>query len=224
LLLIGLDDAAAVRAMSAALGSPYDVSGAAHLPAALAAGWPGHLVGGHGGAVTALRVEGPAPSVSYRAGMLLRALEGFGARHGELDARNSALFWRTIRDVAPFTLDPQATSSPYVWRLSVPPAEGAAVAAALAERLPATYFYDWGGGLIWLALPPRVPNAGAGTIRAELARCGGHATLMRAPDDMRLAVPVFHPQPAALAALTRRVKESFDPNRVFNPGRMAPEV
>jgi glycolate oxidase FAD binding subunit len=221
LLLIGLDDDSAVAAMTAALGSVHDVSGAAHLPAQLAAGWPGHLVGGHGGAVTALRLEGPAPSVSYRAAALLRELQAFDARHGELDYRNSALFWRTIRDVAPFTLEPDAAANPYVWRLSVPPASGAEVVAALAARLPFTYFYDWGGGLIWAAVPPRVPNAGAGTFRAELGRFGGHATLMRAPDDMRLTVPVFHPQPEPLAALSRRVKESFDPNRIFNPGRFA---
>jgi glycolate oxidase FAD binding subunit len=224
LLLIGLDDETAVRAMSAALGSPNDVSGAAHLPAPVAAGWPGHLVGGHGGAVTALRLEGPGPSVSYRASALLRALRGFGARHGELDARNSALFWRTIRDVAPFTLEPDALGSAFVWRLSVPPMAGPAVVAALAERLPLTYFYDWGGGLIWAAVPARVPNAGAGTMRAELTRLGGHATLMRAPDELRLSVPVFQPQPEALAALSRRVKESFDPHRIFNPGRMAPDL
>jgi glycolate oxidase FAD binding subunit len=221
LLLIGLDDDTAIRAMAAAVGSSHDVSGAAHLPAPLAAGWPGHLVGGHGGAVTALRLEGPAPSVSYRATVLLRELKILGARHGELDVRNSLMFWRTIRDVAPFTLEPEAETSPYVWRLSVPPAAGAAVVAELAARLPITYFYDWGGGLIWAAVPPRVPNAGAGTFRAALAQVGGQATLMRAPDDMRLTVPVFQPQPEPLAALSRRVKESFDPQRILNPGRMA---
>jgi glycolate oxidase FAD binding subunit len=41
---------------------------------------------------------------------------------------------------------------------------------------------------------------------------------------MRLAVPVFEPQPAALAALARRVKDGFDPRRILNPGRMAPDL
>jgi glycolate oxidase FAD binding subunit len=148
-------------------------------------------------------------------------LRDFNAARDELDARHSLLFWRTIRDVAPFTLGPEAASSPSIWRVSTPPASGAAVAAAIGARLPLTYFYDWGGGLIWMAVPPRVPNAGAATIRAELARFGGHATLMRAPDDQRLAVPVFQPQPEPLAALSRRVKDSFDPHRILNPGRMA---
>ncbi len=49
----------------------------------------------------------------------------------------------------------------------------------------------------------------------------GHATLIRAPEGVRAAVDVFHPQPPALAALSARVKDSFDPRRLFNPGRMS---
>jgi glycolate oxidase FAD binding subunit len=37
---------------------------------------------------------------------------------------------------------------------------------------------------------------------------------------VRAAVAVFEPQPGPLAALSKRVKESFDPNGVLNPGRM----
>jgi glycolate oxidase FAD binding subunit len=56
-------------------------------------------------------------------------------------------------------------------------------------------------------------------VRAALSG-GGHATLVRAPDAVRAAVPVFQPQPAPLAALSRRVKEAFDPRGILNPGRM----
>ena len=88
--------------------------------------------------------------------------------------------------------------------------------ARLAERgVPiAGRLYDWAGGLVWLAV-----GAGrhASAIREGLA---GHATCIRAPDAVRAAEAVFHPQPPALAALSRRVKESFDPKRVLNPGRM----
>jgi glycolate oxidase FAD binding subunit len=53
-----------------------------------------------------------------------------------------------------------------------------------------------------------------------VATAGGHATLIRAPASMRAATDVFAPQEAGLAALTKRVKESFDPRGAFNPGRM----
>jgi glycolate oxidase FAD binding subunit len=80
-------------------------------------------------------------------------------------------------------------------------------------------FLDWSGGLIWLTLPPS-DDAGHAAVRGAVAAVSGHATLIRAPVDVRAAVPVFQPQPAPLVALSARVKDSFDPKRVLNPGRM----
>src|SRR5947209_2895364 len=66
--------------------------------------------------------------------------------------------------------------------------------------------YDWGGGLIWAALPP-APDAHAALVRRLADAAGGHATLLRAPDEVRRNVDVFHPQPAGLAALSERVRQ-----------------
>ena len=213
LLLFGLADAAALAALTVALGGPYETAGAAHLPAGLADGLGiEHLERGQ--ATTALRLEGPGPSVDERLAALRQALAGRGAAIGELHSRNSASFWRALRDVKPLAAQ---GSDAVLWRLSVPPASGAAVAAAL-DIPQRAYYFDWGGGLIWLALPPAA-DAHAGRVRAAIAG-GGHATLVRAPDAVRAAVPVFQPQPEPLAALSRRVKEAFDPHGVLNPGRM----
>src|SRR3546814_9940093 len=100
-LIFGLDDATAGRAMTQALGSPHEVSGAAHLPAAQAAKSAVSYVAGAGGAVTAIRLEGPGPSVEYRAAALRRALAGFGDSE-ELHSHNSLAFWRELRDIRPF--------------------------------------------------------------------------------------------------------------------------
>jgi len=80
-------------------------------------------------------------------------------------------------------------------------------------------FYDWAGGLIWVAMP-FADEADAGSIRGALKSVGGHATLVRAPVAVRASVDVFEPQDAALRALNKRVKESFDPKGVLNPGRL----
>jgi glycolate oxidase FAD binding subunit len=104
-----------------------------------------------------------------------------------------------------------------VWRISTTPTRGHAVVAAIGDG--AELFYDWAGGLIWVALPPS-GDAGAARVRGALRAGGGHATLIRAPAAVRAAVPVFEPQDAGNAALTRRIKESFDPQGVLNPGRM----
>ena len=107
-----------------------------------------------------------------------------------------------------------------VWKLSCPPTEGAAIVGRIKARRPsAKAFYDWSGGLIWLALP-NSDDADHVLVRAALGLTGGHATLMRAPEAVRASVRVFQPQSPALAALAERVKESFDPERLFNPGRM----
>ncbi len=90
---------------------------------------------------------------------------------------------------------------------------------ALARRGDVSHFLDWGSGLVWLAIAER-EDGGAAAIRAALASAGGHATLISGSAALRSAVPVFEPQNAALAALAARVKESFDPRRILNPGRM----
>jgi glycolate oxidase FAD binding subunit len=210
-LILGLDDSRAREAMSAALGSPHEVVAAAHLPASVARGSAVSYVAGAGTSVTAMRVEGPAPSVEHRCAALRQELAGFGATE-ELHGANSDTLWREIRDAAAFAGDGRN-----LWRLSVAPSEGPGVIARLAAKSDARWFFDWGGGLVWLSLPPSA-DAGASLVRGALA--GGHATLIRADASVRAAVPVFQPQPAPLAALARRVKESFDPKGILNPGRL----
>ena len=80
------------------------------------------------------------------------------------------------------------------------------------------HFYDWGGGLVWLASDPT--ESAAAAVRAALAPLGGHATLVRAPDALRARVDVFEPLSPPLARLTQGVKASFDPDGLFNFGRM----
>ena len=208
LLVLGLDDAKATQAMSAAMNSPNDVSGAAHLPAPVA-----RRVTGTDRAVTALRIEGVAPSVTHRMHSLEVLLKSFGAL-ATLDEATSRPFWRSVRDAMPFAGDERV-----IWRISTAPSRGHEIAAAIGEG---EYFYDWAGGLIWLALGS-LHDGGAARVRSALAG-DGHATLIRAPAGLRASVAVFEPQTQGLAALTRRVKESFDPKGVLGPGRMVAGV
>ncbi len=216
ILLFGLEDDAAVRALAVALQSAHDVSGAAHLPAVIAARSNVERIADTGDAVTAIRIEGTPDSVAYRCATLREELSGLAAAQDELHSANSAALWRELRDAAYFVADRDAV----IWRISVPPATGATVVAACADAdLRFVHFYDWGGGLIWLATPPW-GDAGAEPIRAAIAEIGGHATLLRGPDPLRVVVPPFQPQPPDLAALSRRIKEAFDPEGILNPGRM----
>lgn len=218
-LLMGVDDDTAVRALSGALGSSHEVAGAAHLPAAVAARSTVGYVRDARAAVTAVRVEGPGPSVEHRCKSLRELFGAFGPVE-ELHSMNSAGFWREVRDADAFTGDWHGRQ---VWRVSVPPTAGPAVGQRLRARLGGEVYYDWGGGLIWFALDAR-SDAGAADIRQVIKDCGGHATLVRAAADVRQAVEVFQPQPGPLADLSRRVKEAFDPEGILNPGRMTAGV
>lgn len=213
ILVCGVAADAAARLMAAALGSPHDVSGAAYLPPGTPRAAPLPAADG----VVALRVEGPAPSVAARRDALLRELAPGGETAALAEAETAAL-WRDIANVAPLA----ALADRAVWRVSVAPARGAEVAQAIARQVDAVWFLDWGGGLVWLAVSAP-DDAGAAAIRAAIGGAG-HATLVRGAPGLRAAVPVFEPQPAALAALTRRVKEGFDPHHILNPGRMVDGV
>ena len=215
IVLHGVADEVAIPLLADALNSPFEVSGAAHLPASVARRSRVGAAAAGLGPATALRLEGPRPSVAYRA-EALEALVGRGLRLNEAE---TAAFWAEVGAVQPLL----AHGPRVVWRLCPTPSHAAALARSLLSTLASAEFYfDWGGGLIWLSLDPGEagPDAGAGIIRPEVKSASGHATLIRASEAVRAATPVFEPLSPALAELTARVKKGFDPSGVLNPGRM----
>lgn len=198
LILYDLDEVAGLAALRRAAQSPLELSGLAHLPAATSES---------GRAETRFRAEGPPDSIRERINSLSSLIGSLGETALEEGAEAEA-GWHAIGDAQPL----RDLDTP-LWRISLPPTQAAQIATLSgADR----WFYDWGGGLIWVA------GGDASAIRAALAPCGGHATLFRAPEAMRRQVPVFDPRPAPLAALEARVRQGFDPENIFNPGRMFP--
>ena len=215
IVLHGLTDEAAISTLAHALNSPFEVSGAAHLPSRAARRSKIGGVAAGPGAATALRLEGPQPSVAYRAGAL-EFLVGRGARLNEIETE---AFWSEVGAVQPFL----AQGSRIVWRLCPTPSRAPTVAHSILSAMQsAELYFDWGGGLIWLSLDPveAGPDAGANIVRPAARSAGGHATLIVAPETVRAVTPVFEPLSGALAELTARVKKGFDPRGVLNPGRM----
>jgi glycolate oxidase FAD binding subunit len=212
-LVAGLDPAAAVEAMGLALRSPHEVSGAAFLPAGVAARARLGALGRGATSATLLRLEGAGPSVAARRMALLHLLKDRGTL-ADLSVADSRLVWREIRDVASLIGDgPRA-----IWHISVPPAAGAKIVHEITEAHD-DFYLDWGGGRIWLASASDAVRA-AERIRHAISGVGGHATLIRADEEARLRVSVFQPPPRVEAALAQRLKDNFDPHRIFNPGRM----
>lgn len=132
---------------------------------------------------------------------------------------DATAYWVAVRDqrhafFAPFhSLFPAAAGAQdaaALWRLSVrSTAPHAAIGAAT--------MIEWGGALRWVAA---TADGDAPQARAWSAAHGGHATLFRAADK---SAGVFHPLPAPMLALHRRLKAALDPAGIFNPGRMYAE-
>jgi glycolate oxidase FAD binding subunit len=197
---------AAIAALSAALGSPYGVSGAAYLPAGAAS------LLGETGALTLARIEDFTASVSYRGERLRQDLATFGA--GELwPAARSRAAWAAIRDADVLSAAPGDA----IWRISVRPSQGAAI-LAVAEAEGAQGFLDWGGGLAMVAGPARESLHVA--LTTAVTRAGGVWTVLRAPAPWRGVAHMLPAEKPALAAISRRVKAAMDPGGIFNSGRM----
>jgi glycolate oxidase FAD binding subunit len=211
LLILGLDESKSLELLRRATGTPFEVSGYAMAP--------GGTIPGVDVNAAALRIEGPKISVNARRDALLAALVDSSTRVMNLQATHSQNFWISIRDA-----EPVARQSGQIWRLSVAPTDALTVTETIrrAGAPLQAHFYDWAGGLIWLALAP-APDAHAPIVRPAVDAAGGHATLIRADDAVRARIDVFHPQPAALAALSQRVKDAFDPAHVLERGRMRAE-
>ena len=247
LLLFGLSDEDASRCIGSAATTPNSLSGASYLPASLSTRTARSSVSNvfansRQSSVIALRVEGPEPSVEHRISALRELLTSSNdyARPNHIEVLNSAdsrMFWSEIGNLHFLSSDFQASNAQQkeCWRLSVPPAVGWQVARNITEKVfqnnpEVSWFSDQAGGLIWLSCPVNT-QAGVPTknsehaIRAAMEPWGGHATLWQVTGgdnavQHRRNTRVFQPQPEALAALTQRVKRSFDPNGVLNPGRM----
>jgi glycolate oxidase FAD binding subunit len=216
-ILRGLEPEQAIAVMTTAMNSACDPSGAAHLPARVAGRLPGGSLVSAEGAITALRLEGFAPSVAHRRRLAETVLGPLGEVVA-IEAAASRTLWQAVRDVTPFAAESEGEQWP-LWRISTAPNRGAELAAMIAPKAEVEMLFDWAGGLVWLVLKA-TDDAGAKLVRNAVAAVGGHATLVRAPPAVRAAEEVFAPQDAVVAALTRRIKASFDPNRVLNPGRM----
>lgn len=209
LILRGLAPEAGLAALTAALNSPYGITGAAYLPEAAAARLESL---GAGGSATLIRLEFNEASLRYRSARLTELLSA----HGEVDRLDegpSLALWEAVRDVRPLAPEPAHA----IWRVSVPPSSGARI-ARFAEAEGAAYLLDWGGGLAWIAAPASAEFHQRLTARVQAER--GVWWLLRAPPALRASLAVVPPEPPALARLTRAVKAEFDPKGILGPGRL----
>jgi glycolate oxidase FAD binding subunit len=197
LLLYGLSNTKAVEAMSRAMGSPFEVNGAAHEPA-------------HGSmpARTFLRIENVASAVDYRFMKLVTLLADFG-QVGRVEGEASEQLWRDIRDVVSLANDADSV----IWRISAKPSHGPLIVEDIQQHREARAMFDWCGGLIWLATPPHA-EGGQMAIDRAIRKHGGHYRLERGPDALKER-GIAMAQPSAIAKLEDGIRKSIDPRCIF---------
>lgn len=179
----------AVEIMSMALGSPYDISGAAFNP--------------RSGEVF-IRLEGTENSVKMRGSSLSKLLSEFDQQIIETDYDRNSIIWNTIRNVTSFS-----KKSGDVWRISVKPSDAYFVVNALS---PAEFVLDWGGGLVWALVNQQLD------VRSRLGAIAGHATLIRAKSGVEKKFSTFHPEGPVIDLISKKLREKFDPRQLFNQG------
>lgn len=224
LLIVGTSDRDAMALMSVAMGSTLDVSGAAYLPKNVVSKSSLAEISGIDQGTTLLRLEGYEASLGAR----VEALKSLVAKEGHtlkpmaghdgialLDDTVSEILWQEVSDVAFLAKGDHA-----IWRISTAPSHALGLATSIGAD---AWYCDWAGGLVWMAVNA-AGSADEEIVRQAVARAGGHATLMRAPDDVRCRVSVFQPQTEPLATLTQNIKKAFDPQKILNFGRMYADV
>lgn len=180
--------------------SPFSVTGAAVTPDGSAN----------------LRLEGREDEIDMRASKIQDYLDSeMNCSGGE----TSQVLWAGIRDLSAFA--DTGEDKPVIWRINLPRASAAQLAARLGAETGAQMMFDWAGARVWLALPVSDPH---GAIREICAASGAKAMVFKAPAKVKADIPVFHPEPRALAALSAKVRDAFDPEHILNPGRLAAGV
>lgn len=151
----------------------------------------------------------------YHNGVLTVRLSGAAAAvrsvHSKLGGdivADAEAFWRSVREQQHAFFQFTGGKEQALWRLSLP-------STAAVLDLPGRQLVEWGGALRWLA-----SDAPAAQIRQAASAVGGQATLFR---SAAAGDEPFHPLSPTVLQLHRRLKQTFDPHGIFNPGRMYPE-
>lgn len=201
----GLSSEQAISIMSKALGSPFEITAAAHLPK--------NLNNKNGDAKTLLRIEGFDSQVDYRIEKLSELIAN-NIEITTIEGKEHDKLWRYIRNVKIFK-----NSKNPLWKLSIKPSDAPDIEKQLIDKTGADMFFDWAGGLIWLQMQDE-DNAHADVVRHIVKQFGGHATLVRASDEIREAVEIFQPEQVGIAKLSNLIRKKFDPSGILNPNLM----
>ena len=211
IIISGLALEHSLGVMGSAIGSSNDPSGAVFYPQNLRSNFVFNDLTHHG-SITAIRVEGTKISTEQRINNLIKDLSLLDKNITVLDSAQSEIFWEDTRALKVFSKNNKS-----ILRAVVPPSEANNLINRIKTFHP-NYFIDWGGSLIWLELD-YLSNQKIEQIRKRVLDTSGYLTVIKSPSNIKSALEIFTIDPIKFR-ISQNLKKSFDPKRIFNPGKM----
>ena len=211
IIVSGLALEHAMGIMGSAIASSNDPSGAVYYPGNLRNNFVFNDLT-HPGSITAIRVEGTKISTEQRINNLTKELVLEDKKLTILDRMQSEIFWEDTR-----SLKALSTNDQNILRAVVPPSETVNLLNRLKTFHP-NYFLDWGGSLIWLELD-YLSSQKIDQIRDRIINANGYLTVIKSPENVKSSSEIFTIDPIKFK-ISQNIKKSFDPKRIFNPGKM----
>ena len=166
----------------------------------------------HKGALTGIRIEGPENSVEQRINRLGKELNLLDNEFSILDSEQSNIFWNKTKNLEVFS-----NLKSNLLRIVVPISETLDIIQKLRVH-DVNYFLDWGGSLIWLQIE-NVSTKTLKEIKNITQKHFGYYTIIKIENDLKATADIFTIDPIKYK-ISEKIKKSFDPKRIFNPGKM----
>ena len=211
IIISGLALEHALGTMASSIASSNDPSGVVFYPGSLRNNFVFNDLT-HQGSITAIRIEGTKASTEQRIDNLFKNLSLEETKTTILDSTQSEIFWEDTRALKVFSKNQKN-----ILRAVVPPSETVNLINRLKTFHP-SYFIDWGGSLIWLELD-YLSNQKIDQIRKRVLDTGGYLTVIKSPANIKSSSEIFTIDPIKFK-ISQNLKKSFDPKRIFNPGKM----
>ena len=201
----------AIEYLGTALSSSSDPSGGVFYPEQFGQSFTFNDLT-HKGALTAIRIEGPSNSVDHRIKNLSAELGLLENEYSILESVQTKIFWNKTKNLEIFS-----NSKKNLLRIVVPISETLSVLQKM-KPYEINYFLDWGGSLIWVELE-KISLKILREIKDITQQHSGYFTIIKVEDDLKASADIFTIDPIKYK-ISEKIKKSFDPKRIFNPGKM----
>ena len=159
----------------------------------------------------AFRVEGDKISIEEKINNLKKELELNNSDISTLDVYQSEPFWKKVNNLEVF----EKTEHNLI-RMVIPPANGSKLCKHLENNH--NYFVDWCGSLFWIEVNSKKEEK-IKDLKKMAKDFGGYLTVIKTSSEYDYGEAIFTVDKVRLI-ISEKVKQSFDPKRILNPGKM----